>query len=434
MKRIPGLLLFSAVVFAGLLRNAVAAPALISTVVSSGSYLNVLNNRAYPYQLLQLSEPGGRTTYAIWFPPNSSAGPEPAVLFTEPYAGVTWSNDPVDKAWMARYNPAQSDYPDVNGPYFSPGSGPIEYNLWSMSDIPPTGWTCLTQNVGALFVFERFYAGGTIADNVEDTTLGFEFLQRQSGVDPSHLGVFGFSWGAFEAIYGAANAPAGAVPAVGVAWSAPSNMEQIYQYINQGLPNLIQDPSVLAARQSFYDPYKRRIVAGTNVSLSPLTLDFSSFDLKFLQTNLRTKFLVLHDSWDTLVPFGQSAALVNALPSEVVGLWYPHVGPINYNTLPLDHAPVQPGLEPGSASVFTSVFLLERLLPSTARIRLPYFSTNLITYFNYMRNEQKRGEDVTTLQARLNDLTDPRVIMIDESGVYQPLPGTYWKNYFLNLP
>jgi hypothetical protein len=424
----------------GLPRNAAAAgpaPALISTVVSSGSYSNSLDNRTYQFQLLQLSEPGGRTTYALWFPPNSSAGPRPAVLFTEPYDGVTWSSASVDQSWLARYNPAQSDYPDVNGPFYGPNSGPITYYPWTMDQIPPTGGTCMIHNVGVLFAFERFYAGGSIADNVEDTTLALEFLQQQGGVDLKHLGIFGFSWGGFEALYGAANAPAGAVPSVGVAWSTPSDMKQTYQYITQDLPGLIQDPNVLAQRQLFYDPYDRRIIAGTVTSFSPLTLDFSSYNLNFLQANLKTKFLVFHDTWDTIVPFEQSVALVQALPGEVQGLWFPHVGPIDYNTLPLSHTPVQSELESSNAYVFTSVYLLERLLPANVQIYIPYSSSDIITYFTYLRSLQKQGVDISTLLPRLNDLTDQRIVMIDESpspGNLPPEPGTYWVHYFLNLP
>jgi hypothetical protein len=440
MKRNPILLLFLGAILTGLPRNAAAAgptPTLVSTIVSTGYYLNLLNYSAYPFQLLQLSDPGGRTTYALWFPPNSSAGPRPAVLFTEPYDGVTWSSASVDQSWLARYNPAQSDYPDVNGPFYGANSGPISYYPWTMDQIPPTGGTCMIHNVGVLFAFERFYAGGSIADNVVDTTLGLEFLKQQSGLDLNHLGIFGFSWGGFEAIYAAANAPAGAVPSVGVAWSAPSDLGQLFQYTSIGLPGLIRDPNVLAQRQMFYDPYNRRIIAGTITSFSPLTLDFSAYKLSFLQANLKTKFLVFHDTWDTVVPFAQSVALVQALPGEMQGMWFPHAGPIDYNTLPLSHTPVQSELESSNAYVFTSVYLLERLLPANAQIDIPYSSSDLIAYFANMRSLQKQGVDIMTLLPRLNDLADPRIVMIDESpapGNLPAKPGVYWVNYFLNLP
>jgi hypothetical protein len=200
---------------------------------------------------------------------------------------------------------------------------------------------------------------------------------------------------------------------------------------------LIQNPNALAQRQSFYDPYNRRIIAGTVTSFSPLTLDFSSYNLNFLQANLKTKFLLVHDTWDTEVPFEQSATLVQALPNVVTGFWYPHAGPIDYNTLPLAHSPVQPDLLSASSSVFTSVYLLERLLPANAQIHIPYSSSNLIGFFMYMRSLQKQGVDVGTLLARLNDLADSRIVMVDETsapGNLPPVPGAFWVNYFLNLP
>ena len=446
MKKTTGFELFFSIILAWPLQSvAVAGPAgtgpaastLSSHVVSTGTYFNQLDGIFYEYQLLQLSEPGGRTTYAVWLPPHTPTGHQPAVLITEPYAGVEWSNDPVDQAWVAGFSPLLPVYPDVNGPYDNPNSGTILFSPWQMYQISPAGWVCVGHEVGVLIVFERFYAGGTVVDSVKDTTLGLEFLGQQNGIDPTRIGIFGISWGGFEAIYGAANAPSGVVPAVGVAWSPPTDLSQFYQYVTEGLSNLIQDPNVVAQRQLFYDPYVRRIIAGTITSASPLSLDFSSFNLSFLRTNLKTKFLVLHDEWDTLVSFQQSAALAAVLPGQVEGLWYPHVGPIDYNKLPFSHAPAMPGLEPASASVFTSVYLLERLLPANTPIHIPYYSSNLMSFFAYMRSLQKQGVDISTLLPRLNDLADSRIIMIDESPApnnLPPKPGAYWANYFLNLP
>jgi len=443
MKNRLCLLLFFSVFLACLLPAAaststgVPASTLVSSVISTGTYLNWLNGAIYQYQLLQLSEPGGRTTYAIWLPPNSTSGPRPVVLFTEPYAGVNWSSDPVDLAWAALFNPNQTFYPDVNGPLVNPTSGPIIYTLWNPGDFPSEGMVCLGHDMGVLLVFERFYAGGTIADNVKDTTLGLEFLQEQSGIDLNHLGLYGESWGGFEAIYGAANAPPGAVPAVGVAVSPPSDLGQFYQYATQGLSSLIQDQGVLAQRLLFYDPYVRRIAASTINSLSPLSFDFSAYDLNFLQTNLKTKFLVLHDEWDTLVPFSQSVDLAAALPNQVQGLWYPHVGAIDYNTLPLSHEPVSPGMAPGNVSVFACAYLLEHLLPANSPIYIPYRSADLVDFFSYMRDMQKQGQDISSLVPRLGDLADPRVIMVDLTaapGNFPPLPGSFWITYFFSLP
>jgi hypothetical protein len=57
-----------------------------------------------------------------------------------------------------------------------------------------------------------------------------------------------------------------------------------------------------------------------------------------------------------------------------------------------------------------------------------------MAYFAYMRSMQKQGVAITTFLARLNDLNDPRVVMIDESGSFKPLPGSYLAKYFLSLP
>jgi len=442
MRKSFSFLLFFSAFLTCLLPGAAAAgataSALPSYVISEGNYISSLDGVAYQYQLLQLSETGGRTTYAIWFPPSGSTGARPAVLITEPYAGVDWSHDPVDQTWAALFNPNQSLYPDINGPFVNPASGPIIYTLWNSGDIPQEGLVCLSHGLGMLLVFERFYAGGTIADNVKDTTLGLEFLQGQSGIDLNHIGIFGISWGAFEAIYGAANAPAGAVPLVGVAWSPPSDLGQFYQYIAQDLSGLIQNPVILAERYLFYDSYVRRMIASTITSLSPLSLDFSNYNLNFLKGHLQTKFLVFHDEWDMLVPFQESVALAAALPNQVEGLWYPHVGAIDYNTLPFSHAPVSPGLAEGNASIFTCAYLLEHLLPPNSPIYIPYSPSDLVDFFTYMRDMQKQGQDISTLLPRLKDLADSRIVMVnlDSSSGNFPLvvPGTYWSAYFLSLP
>ncbi|HTQ29671.1 MAG TPA: hypothetical protein VMI53_00535 [Opitutaceae bacterium] len=415
-----------------------AAAATLSTrLIQTGVYVNASAGVQYGYQLWQIGEPGGRTTYAIWVPADASKGPRPAVLITEPYVGLTWSGNPVDLSWASRFNPQQFFYPDVNGPFFdSATSGSIVYSLPATDQIVPQGAVYLGNNVGVLFVFERFYAGGSIADNAKDTTLGLEFLAQQTGVDATHLGIFGSSWGGFEALYGAAGAPAGAVPAAGAALYPPSDFSRFYQYMTYDPFNLIQNPDVLGQRLKFYDPYRRRIIAGTIASLSPLTLNFSSFNLDYLKANLRTDFLVLQDEWDTLVPFAQSIALVATLPNRVQGLWYPHLGPPNYNTLPLGHMPVSPGLDDNSANLFTSAYLLEHLLPAGSPISIPYDSSDFRNFFAYMRSMGDSGADITSLAPRLADLSDPRVTLLDvsSSNPLPPVSGSFWVAYFLSLP
>ncbi len=417
--------------------HAAGSTATLSTrLIQAGVYASPTNGLQYGYQLWQISEPGGRTTYAFWMPVDSAQGPRPAVLITEPYAGIDWSSDPVDQSWASRFNPRQLFYPDVNGPFFDAAtSGQIVYSLPTPDQFVPQGLVCLGNNVSVLFVFERFYAGGSIADNARDTTLGLEFLAQQPGVDATHLGIFGSSWGGFEALYGAADAPAGAVPAAGVAWYPPSDFSRFYHYLTSDLFNLIQNEDVLAQRLQFYDPYRRRIVAGTIASASPFALDFSSFDLDFLKANLRTDFLVLHDEWDTLVPFAQSTALAAALPDRVQGLWYPHIGPVDYNALPLAHVPVSPGLDDGSANIFTFAYLLERLLPAGSPISIPYNSSEFENFFAYMRNMENSGADIGSLEPRLADLSDPRITLVDvnPTNPLPPISGSFWAAYFLGL-
>ena len=372
----------------------------------------------------------------MWIPADSSQGLRPAVLVTEPYEGLTWSSDAVDQAWAARFNPDQPLYPDVNGPFYDPATGgSILYSVPTPDQLVSQGINYLVNNVSVLFVFERFYAGGSVVDNVKDATLGLRFLSQLPGVDTAHLGILGSSWGGFEALYGAASAPAGAVPIVGVAWYPPSDLSQFYQYIVLGLPALIQDPGVLAAHQQFYDPYRRRIIAGTLASLSPPSLNFSSFVPDYLRTNLRTNFLVLHDQWDTLVPFAQSVALASALPDRIQGFWYPHIGPPNYNLLSLSHVPV-PGLDENSAMVFSSAYLLEHLLPADAPISISYDSSAFLKFFGYMRSMEALGADISTLTPRLADLANSHVTLIDvnTSNSLPPVPGSSWVGYFLSLP
>jgi hypothetical protein len=180
------------------------------------------------------------------------------------------------------------------------------------------------------------------------------------------------------------------------------------------------------------------MIASTITSLSPLSLDFSNYNLNFLKGHLQTKFLVFHDEWDMLVPFQESVALAAALPNQVEGLWYPHVGAIDYNTLPFSHAPVSPGLAEGNASIFTCAYLLEHLLPPNSPIYIPYSPSDLVDFFTYMRDMQKQGQDISTLLPRLKDLADSRIVMVnlDSSSGNFPLvvPGTYWSAYFLSLP
>ncbi len=357
----------------------------------------------YCYYLLKLEYAGKDATYAMWIPP-VGGGVRPAVLLTRPYDYISWSGDDVLPGAEMRVR----EYIE----------GAVIFML---------------NNIGVLNVFERWYAGGSIQNDVDDTVAGLCFLNEAVGlVDRTRVGIWGGSWGGFEALYGAAHASdgGGVVPLAGVAFYPLSDFNDEVDYLEittGGLPNSIPDITDSTKKNlyvDFFDDYLLRIKA---------TASWADWDGDALLAKLDTPFVVVHDEWDTLVPFEQSVYLEdNETPgAPITPIFFYQDTPRDLNDRPwgwghgelreyrLDaDPPPADGVVYGVSSTLAYSYLFTRLASVDQLIYNGYDEIAFLDFIEYARDikcAEPSRDDMTWAAELLHDSTDERMLMINMS-------------------
>lgn len=365
-------------------------------VIMMGQGFVLHEGASWHYTLIELRYPGIDPAYGIWIRANED-GRNPAVLMTNPYDGITWNGDEPPEGSM-EYPPAH--YVEIAYPF-------------------------LLNGFGVLHLFCRFYAGGNLENDVNDVVAGLRFLAGEPGVDPDRIGIHGASWGGFEALYGAAAAPPGVVPAAGVALYPPSDFPGMVDYINVEIPAEIADPDARAWYEVFFQPYLDRIFD---------TGGWESWTSGALCGRLATPFLVIHDEWDMLVPFAQSTDLVSEAGGIVEPLFFLQKTDLDMNAfgtgwghgqLRLNHPeePYDPYVY-GMLYTFLTSYLGVRLGYPDRALLVGYDGEALNDFYGYLR-EFKCAEhrDMDWAAVRLLDLADPRVVMVELNPPYPVVSG-----------
>ncbi|HOD14504.1 MAG TPA: prolyl oligopeptidase family serine peptidase [Spirochaetota bacterium] len=370
-----------------------------ATLLKSGSVY--ISPQWYCYYLLRLEFAGMEAAYAMWIPP-PGGGVRPAVVLTRPYDYISWSGDDVPRGSETRVQQYVAD-----------------------------AVIFMLNNIGVLNVFERYYAGGSIQNDVDDTVAGLRFLNEAVGlVDKTRIGIWGGSWGGFEALYGAAYSSdgGGAVPCAGVAFFPLSDFNDEVEYVENpagGVPNSIPDITDTAKKdqfEEFFSPYLDRIKA---------TAAWADWDGDALLAKLATPFVVVHDEWDTLVPFEQSVYLaVNAPPGAPItpiffyqdtardldALYYGW-GHGELREYRLDAVPPPAdGIVYGVSSTLAYSFLFARLASADQLIFNGYDEIALRDFVEYARDikcADPSRDDMSWARELLHESTDERIIMIN---------------------
>lgn len=369
------------------------------------------------YELLKLQVGTNAPAYAQWMPATSpDGGLAPVLLITRPYDGIGWTGEAVDTRWYAK---GTGLFPDVDSPNAPANPGVISYVPISPQREAEDSFIWRLHNVSVLSVYGRFYAGGSIQNDVDDMVAGLEFLAREPGVDTSRIGIFGGSWGGFEAVYGAAYAPANAVPRVGVALYPLTDFASEVDFVTRVMPARYMQPASVTANQAFFEPYLRRIEATTG-GLPDAGGDFSKFDVNAISSRLTTPFLFVHDTHDTLVDVEQTNRLISAKPQLISGLYFRHATPPNWDMELTNHGSAVAMYGGGALP-----FVLARLLKSLHDGPLIYvpFDASFLTFLQFARDQQRAGADYAELAARLRELIDTRIVLVNVvDGAQYPGP------------
>ncbi|HPQ68566.1 MAG TPA: hypothetical protein PKW95_05525 [bacterium] len=392
------------------------------TVLGEGEYVDDDGN-VFVYQLLRLSNEDGGYTYAQYFPPPAKAA-GPVILAAVPYNGIDWSGDPIDEKWAARPGADVGySWPDEDGPDYREGSSDIFYQLYEPESYGELSWLYLTNGIGVLHVFGRFYAGGDIENDRHDMIAGMRFLAQEPTADKSRILTSGDSWGAWEAIHAAIYAPAEITVRGVVATAPPYDFVTFHQYLT-GLHDEIPDAQIAADYDEFFEPYLRRIEAGAGGAPGDAQADYSLFSFAAAAEGMSCPLLLVHDEWDTLVPVTMSYALADARPDVATGYWYQRTAPIDFLTLPMDHGLFDDDqYEYLSYFLFSSTFMMSHLLDDEQYIFNIFEWYVLLAFAQNVRALQAAHYDVDWFAQRLLDLTDPRLVLFEMNEVVDMISG-----------
>ncbi|MBT3356578.1 prolyl oligopeptidase family serine peptidase [bacterium] len=214
------------------------------------------DDKQYNYKLIRL-EGENDPAYAVYYP-NQNA--KETILITAPYEKIDWSGERIDSH---------------------------HWKPHSVVDATESANLSLINGFAVLLVYARFYEGGNINNDIEDIVAGLKFLENKT----EKIGIYGGSWGGFEALYGAVNSSV--KPVVGVAFYPPSDMESWLNWTKE------------SPGEDFWKPYQKRVEEGAKN-------EYEKWNHEYIARNLETNFLIVHAYQDTLVPFSQSYDLVNS--------------------------------------------------------------------------------------------------------------------------
>jgi pimeloyl-ACP methyl ester carboxylesterase len=362
------------------------------------------------YQLLRLQRGDGAASYAQWFPP-PDGGLRPVVIATKPYDGIDWTGEALDARWAKL---GRGLHPDLDGPKLADGGAPenpISYEPLA-PELVEDAALYRAHNFGTLLLYGRFYAGGDVQNDIDDMTLGFDFLAQAAQVDKKRIGILGGSWGGFEALYGAAYARDDVKPRVGVGLSPLSDFEREEAFVTRELPMLYAQPASDSASATFFEPYLRRMHQTTSARGG-----YAGLRAQDLVARIHAPFLLVHEDWDTLVSFDQSTRLVQLGPDVFSPLWILHsTAPPAWDQVLNGHGPLLTQFAQLASYTFVTAFLLRHLADPDQTVYAVWDTVSMRMLFAHMHGLQRAGVDVRFFVQRLLELTDPRITAIDFSS------------------
>jgi len=365
-----------------------------------GKGMVAVGNDETPYELVRIPRSDGESTYVQLITSNEP-GPRSVVVMAQPYDGIDWTGDPIDMHFGQAKPGADGFYPDVG--CAKDDEDRVAYAPSTPDGMAQSAVPYLLNGHAVLLVYGRYYACDNLDGEIRDMQAALGYLTTRPETDPSRVGILGNSWGGFLALYGAANAPPGVELRAVSALNPPSDFEGWLEYA-EGLSTSWPVPSEL----SFFSSYQHRIVSSSGGG--PGKGDFDRFSHAALCQGLgQVPTLLLHDEWDTLVPFDQSTQLVDRCSKD--GLWWPRQGPLDKEQVGLDHGLL--GREPGYPSVFTFAqsYLLSRLNDSEHPVIALADRASLASFLALIHVEQSAAGDVAWVLPRLRELSEPSVTL-----------------------
>jgi X-Pro dipeptidyl-peptidase-like protein len=368
--------------------DAASVPSYTSTELQTMPY--TASGRQWTIHLERIDRADGGHTYVEWIP-SDTVGARPAIVLTEPYVGIDWTGEALDTRWASSMPTANGLYADVDGPGYT-GVETVSYTLESPAQLATDNQLQLANGFALVMVFGRFYAGGTVRDYIADMAAGMWFVAEQAAaIDLTRVGIFGASWGGFEALFAAQQADPRARPAAVVAAFPPSD-----------IPAWAATAAADAEpAKDFLVPYLHRIAAA-----GP---DDTGLHAGDLCSALPASTLALHDEDDGLVPVAETQTLVATC--GVTPLYWARSAP----PTPGDptHGPIVSEPAPASYVTFADTYLdLKLLAPDQPGVIEGYSPEAIAMQLHATHAAELAGKGVGFEAPRLLDLCDSRVGMV----------------------
>ncbi len=372
----------------------------------------VFEQHTFAGQLVRIVHADGSTTY-VHFLMADKPGPRPTVVLTQPYAGIEWSGEAVDTRWAGyfanRPNPQPNEtqflHEDVDGPSTN-ATIKILYESQPLAQAKAQALPHLLNDFSVVLVYGRFYAGGSVRNDIDDMRAGMWFVAEQANIDHARIGVLGGSWGGFEALYASAYGDVRARPLVTVALYPPADFVTMERHF----------ASRTGLAGDYLRPYVNRIHATTGGAPATPTANYNGLTIPELcptsTTGLPANLLVLHDDNDNLVPVEQSRSLVSKCGAEAV--YWPRSEPIDPSVFSHGKILDEPLIQSVATYAYSHLHLwLAR--PDQANVFYFYNPTSMRTHLELVHAAQQAGKDVSFEAPRLRELCDPRLLLIEDA-------------------
>jgi hypothetical protein len=352
--------------------------------------------RTFTTTLARITRPDGARTYVQWI--RSDLPVRPVVVVTLPYSGIDWTGEELDERWAAT-TPLPGDvYLDVDGPGFD-GTSVILYEPFPVARGNQEAIAHLVNDFSVLFVFARFYSGGSPRDDSADMAAGMWFLAEQPDIDRRRIATAGGSWGGFLSLHAAAHADPRLSVAVTSSYFPPADLAMWVDHARSREGDAL----------SFMQPYLRRIYSATGGPPEDPASDFAGLRIADLCGRIPRETLLVHDQHDNLVPFAESQALVAQCGADPV--YWLREGTVAPDTV--DHGPLTREPPPPSFALFGGAYVHLRLATPGQSVFERYSPGALVEHLTLVRQARDRGEDVGFAAPRLMELCDPRLTLVE---------------------
>lgn len=364
------------------------------------------NDQDVPVELVAATRPDGVKSYLLYV--HAAAAGAPVVIANEPYAGIDWTGEEVDRRWAAQ---GDGLHPDVDAPNYD-GDDVTSYGAQTVQKAVEGDVVWRIDGFAVVHAYGRFYAGGDVRGDALDAAAGYHFVKaRKSELDATRIGAMGGSWGGMMTLFGAAEAPSEAPPKALAALTPLSDFVDEYAFTEVDLPKVYPAPAKVEA---FFSPYWRR--AAPSMGAPPEPGERSRpYTHAGLCPKLAGRVFVAHDDWDTLIPIRQSESLARDCGGAIEPLFWRR-GPIDYASAPLDHGALNS--EEGMPTIFTFAwsFLGTALQKPGATIYTAGDRRALIAFLTLVKDARAAGRDAGMVVERLRELADARVTMFESEG------------------